>query len=55
VLAFYFIFNLLGDLGVGEGQRRAEVDGHSLILCHGFERLFISDGGLGFLQGFFEK
>ncbi len=34
VLSFYFIFNLLGDLGVGGGQRSIQVDGHGVILCH---------------------
>ena len=36
MLAFYFIFDLLGDLGVGGGQRGIKVDGHKVILCHCF-------------------
>ena len=43
VLAPYFVFNLLGDLGVGGGQRSVQIDGHSVILCHVFA-CFFSDG-----------
>src|ERR1700761_241500 len=40
VLAFNFLFNLLGDLRVGGGERSAEVDGHAVILCHRFLSFF---------------
>src|SRR5580692_3273751 len=46
VLALYFVFNLCGDLGVGGGQRGIQVDGHGVILCHGFDIFFCE---LGFL------
>ncbi len=62
VLALYFVFNLRGDLGVGGGQRSVQIDGHSVILCHGFW-LFFSGWNcgwgfvvlLGFLRGVLEK
>jgi hypothetical protein len=41
VLAFYFVFDLGGDLGVGGGQRGVEVYGHGAILCHGFWIFFL--------------
>ena len=44
VLALYFVFNLLGDLGVGRGQRSIQIDGHSAILCHVFAGFFL--GGI---------
>ena len=44
VLAFYFVFNLLGDLGVGGGQRGIQVDGHEVILCHRFCIFFLGRG-----------
>ena len=46
VLAFYFVFNLLGDLGIGGGQRGIQVDGHEVILCHCFGVFF---SGLSFV------